>query len=738
VLPKLALPVAARTAFPVARTNTAWRIDRLLAGALAALLIAHPAQAQHRRTDPALEELIPDSAIDQPEDWANQGVPPQEQAPGEALDSTSPLADDAEFTVDWPEDSFELPPVASLEPDPDLAEAFAADLAETPPAAPEGDALRVSKRLTLVFPPDPAAFPEREEFEERFKQLSAIENLKGEGDDSFAQLAVRARSDRELLNRLLRIYGYYAADVTQSVSAIDPGSEEAKDAHPSGKVRFDITPGTRYSVGNIDLGNLADAGSEAPMLRRSFRLQTGDPLNSDTIIEEQGHLDTALGENGYAFAEVGDPELLIDHHRDEGDLTMPVSPKGQYVFGEITSNRPRFMSPSHLADIARFDEGDLYQRSMADDLRRALLATGIVSSVTVIPRETKAPQDGQPGVAAIDVAMTKAPLRTIAGALGYETGEGPRAELSWEHRNLFPPEGMLRVRGIAGTKEQLAGVTASRNNFMGRDQVLSLDFTADNVMRDAFEARSLSLTANFEKQTTLLFQKPWVWSAGLAFAVSDEREGDVQGVTAPRRTFKIVSVPLRAAYDGSDNLLDPTRGFRASLRVSPEQSWQSSGNASYARIQFDGSYYQPFGSKLVMAGRVRLGSIPGAPIENIAPSRRFYAGGGGSVRGFGYQEIGPRDSVGDPSGGRALTELSMEARIRTGLFDGAMSVVPFIDGGAVDVGATPRWDDFRIGVGIGVRYATSFGPIRIDVATPLDRRKGESVIGIYVALGQAF
>lgn len=725
---------------PAARTNTAWRIDRLLAGIIAAALIAQPAHAQHRRTDPALEELIPDSAIDQPEEWANQGLSPQEQVQGEALDPSSPLADDSQFTVEWPEDDFELPAVASLEPDPDLAETFAADLEEPPPAAPEGDAQRISKRLTLVFPPDPAAFPEREEFEERFKQLSAIENLKGEGDDSFAQLAVRARSDRELLQRLLRIYGYYAADVTQSVSAIDPGAEKAKDEqHQAGKVRFDITPGTRYQLGAIDLGKLADAGPEAPMLRRSFRMETGDALNSDKIIEERGHLDSALGENGYAFAVVAEPELLVDHHRDEGDLTMPVSPNGQYVFGEITSNRPRFMSSHHLGEIARFDEGDLYRRSMADDLRRAILATGIVSSVTVIPRETKAPQGGEPGVAAIDVSMTKAPLRTVAGALGYETGEGPRAELSWEHRNMFPPEGMLRVRGVAGTKEQLAGVTARRNNFKGRDQVLTLDLTANNIERDAYDARSLSLTGNFEKQTTLLFQKPWVWSVGAALTITDEREGNVNGVQSPRRTFKIFSLPLRAAYDGSDNLLDPTRGFRAGLRVSPEQSWQSSGNARYARIQFDGSAYQPFGSgKVVMAGRVRLGSIPGAPIERIAPSRRFYAGGGGSVRGFGYQEIGPRDSVGDPSGGRALTELSLEARIKTGLFDGAMSVVPFVDGGAVDTETTPRWHDFRVGVGIGVRYATSFGPIRIDVATPLDRRSGESVVGIYVALGQAF
>jgi translocation and assembly module TamA len=725
----------------VARNSTAWRIDRLFAGALAFLLIGQPVYAQHRATDPELEDLIPDSAMQQPEDWANQGVPPQpqpQQVPSEALDPSSPLAEGSEFTVPWPEESLNLPEVVSLEPDPDLAETFAADIAETPEVLPEGDSQRISKRLTLVFPPDPAAFPERREFETRFTELSAIENLRGEGDDSFAQLAVRARTDRDLLDRLLRIYGYYDGDVTQSVSGIEPGSPEAEGDHSTGKVRFDITPGIRYRVGAMNLGQITDAGPDTPMLRSAFGVNTGDPLSSDLIVEERLHLDTALGENGYAFAVVADPELLIDHNRDEGDLTMPVTPNGKYVFGEITSNMPRFMSPNHLGDIARFDKGDLFKRSRADDLRRAVLATGIVSSVTVIPREVTPPQPGQPGVAAVDVTMTKAPLRTIAGALGYETGEGPRAEVSWEHRNLFPPEGMLRLRGVVGTKEQLAGVTVRRNNFKGRDQVLTLDFTADNVTRDAYEARTLSISGNFEKQTTLLFQKPWVWSAGLAFAVSDEREGDLSGVDTPRRTFKIVSLPLRAAYDASDNLLDPTKGFRASLRVSPEQSWQSSGNARYARIQFDGSYYQPFGDAVVMAGRVRLGSIPGAPIENIAPSRRFYAGGGGSVRGFGYQKIGPRDAVGDPSGGRALTEVSLEARIKTGLFGGAMSVVPFVDGGAVDVETTPRLNDFRIGAGLGVRYATSFGPIRIDVATPLDRQKGESAIAIYVALGQAF
>lgn len=731
--------MAGKTAYLVGRASIDWRIDRLLAGSLACLLVAQPAYGQSRNTDAELEELIPDSALEQSEAWATQGVPAQTQPlpSGEDLDSSSPLAEGSDFTVPWPDEGPELPEMAELEPDPDLAEVFAADMVETPPPVFEGDSEHVSKHLTLVFPPELSAFPEREEFRKRFRQLSSIENLKGEGEDNFAQLAVRARADRELLNRLLRIYGYYSGEVLQSISGIAPGVDTPK-AEDAGKVQFDIIPGTRYRVGTVDLGELAQAGADAPRLRETFGVHTGDPLNSDTIVAERVELGTALGENGYAFAVVAEPELLIDHKRDEGDLTMPVAPNGKYVFGNVVSNLPRFMSSNHLDEIARFHRGDLFKRTEVEDLRRAVLATGLVSSVMIVPREEKSPQGDQPGEVALDVTMTKAPLRTIAGALGYESGDGVRAELSWEHRNLFPPEGLLRVRGIAGTKEQLAGVTVRRNNFKGRDQVLTLDLFANNVVRDAYEAETLGLTANFEKQTTLLFQKPWVWSVGFAAALTSEREGDVDDVQTPRRTFRIVSLPLRAAYDGTDDLLDPTKGFRASLRLAPELSWQGQGNATYARIQFDGSYYQSLGSRVVAAGRVRLGSIPGAPINNIAPSRRFYAGGGGSVRGFGYQQIGPRDTLGDPSGGRSLTEVSLEARIKTGWFGGALSVVPFVDGGAVDVETTPRLHDFRIGAGIGIRYATSFGPIRVDVATPLDRRPGESAIAVYVGLGQAF
>ena len=697
---------------------------------LAALLLlgAQPALAQPQDTDPELEALIPDAAVARPDDWAKGEPVPSDAVP--AVDPASPLAELPLPALPWPELEPPLPAPVPLAPEPGVQLA----LPEVPAVTETGEVLALGDGVELVLPAGADVFPERREFAARFRALSSVIQLSGGSDDTVAQVAVRARADRTVLERMLRIYGYYDAQVVQSIAGIEPGREiAARDA----KVRFDIVPGPRYRFGAVELGELARTGPDFAVLRGEFGIQPGDPLYSDVIVTERADLTVALGENGYAFAEVGEPDLLVDHARVEGDLTVPVTPGGKYRFGEVVSDLPKFMPAWHLEEIARFERGDVYKASLAEDLRRAVLATGLVASVTVSPRETAAPANGEPGTVALDLKLTKAPLRTIAGALGYDSGDGFRAEASWEHRNLFPPEGMLRVRGVAGTKEQLAGVTFRRNNFKGRDQILTLDLYADNVNRDAYAARTVALSGSFEKVTTLLFQKPWVWSAGFELLLTDEREAEVNNIPAVRRTYKVLALPLRAAFDGSDDLLDPTRGFRAALRVSPEVSFQS-GTATYARIQADASYYQPFGSKVVLAARARLGSIPGTALANIAPSRRFYAGGGGSVRGFGYQQIGPRDTAGEPSGGRSLSEFSLEARVKTGMFGGALSVVPFIDAGAVDETVLPRLKDIRYGAGLGVRFATGFGPIRVDVATPLDRKPGESRVAVYVALGQAF
>ena len=695
------------------------------------MALAQPAFAQDRETLPALEELIPDEALDNPEAWAEQGVPPEAAA---AEDAPPPveeeLADMPLVDVPWPSE-LELPAIEPLEPEEGIE--FAEDLLAPLPALADGDEERLSDELLLVFPSELSLFPERDEFLDTFESLSTVEEY--DSENSAARLAAQARADEALLHRLLRIYGYYDAQVIRSVGGAPAGQEAQAQ---SGLVRFDIIPGTRYTVGAVDLGQLAAAGEDYRTLRDSFEIETGGPLNSFDIEREQADLDLALGETGYPFAAIDAPELLVDHDRLEGDLTMPVRPGGKYNFGRITSNLPEFMSGRHLEEIARFEPGDLYQRSLEMDLRRALQATGIVATATITPVETAAPANGEPGTVDLAVEMTPAELRTLAGSVGYGTGEGFKLEGSWEHRNLFPPEGALKVRGIAGTREQLAGVTFRRNNFKGRDQILTVDLFASTLDYDAYDARTISLVGTFERVSTLLFQKPFSWSAGLELVATQEREADANGVFGPRQTYFVGALPGYAMWDTSDDLLNPTRGFRLSTRLSPEVSRTNGAESVYLRGQVEGTYYLPVSEKIVLAGRARFASIPGAPIEAIAPSRRLYAGGGGSVRGYSYRAIGPQNNQGDPTGGRSLTELSLEARITTGFLDGALQVVPFVDAGTVGAASTPGFNQIKIGAGVGVRYLTGFGPVRVDVGVPLNPGPNDAKFGVYVGLGQAF
>lgn len=629
-------------------------------------------------------------------------------------------------------DVIDLPPLPEMPAEEDV---HYADLQVAGPALAFSEAAveRISDQLVLGFPQKEPPFSATGEFVDRFAALSTIRNLDSDSD-TLAQLGARARQDETLLENLLRVYGYYDGRVIRSIGGLAAGQDEAS-ARPL--VRFDIVPGERYSYGAVDLGTLASAPDGAA-LRTHFKIQPGDFLQSDTIIAERADLDTALGETGYPFAAIADPQLLIDHERRQGDLTMAVEPNGKYVFGEVTSNDPAFLSGRHLADIARFRAGDVYQRSLEFDLRRAILATGLVSSVTLTPRAVAPPEGDQPGTLAMDVKLQRGKLRTVAGAIGYGTEEGFRVEASWEHRNFFKPEGMLRVRGIAGTQEQLGGVTVRFNNFRGRDQILTFDAYGSTQDNAAYNARTVALTADFERVSNLLFQKPFSWAVGGEVLYTDERSRIINGIARPRQQYLIAGLHGHATVDTSDSLLDPTRGFRLTGFVAPESSRSEGVQSFYVRSQFDASYYRSVSDRIVIAGRLRAAAIPGAGLFQIAPSRRLYAGGGASVRGYGYQAIGPKNDLGEPVGGRSLVEASIEARIGTGLFGGAVSLVPFFDAGSVSTATTPNFRYNKFGAGVGLRYATGFGPLRVDVGFPLNPEPEDSFVAVYVSLGQAF
>ena len=666
--------------------------------------------------------------------------PPAAAAPDEGdfetpLDPDQPLTEFPDFGVEWPDlddtsepvlddsetETASAPPVEEESDSQQVpAEERLFEEANRPDEYRPTDALaETAYRISFEGLPDTIG----EAFNTRFEILSVLEEYRGD-EANFAQIRRRAQSDAELVERLLRIEGYYDAVVQTRFESADDDRVE---------VVIDVQPGPQYKLDAIALPGLENAVPPDPeKFRDTFGLQTGAIVNSDEIMDAIGRLDAAMVENGYAFAKTGEPELEIDHAERLGDLEVPVVPGGRFNFGSIVMAQTELFDADHVQMIARFNPGDLYQASELEDLRRALIATGLVSTLTIEPVVAEDPD-------AVDIAVnvTPAPLRTIAGELGYGTGEGFRSAASWEHRNFFPPEGLIRATAVLATQEQSGSIAYRRNNYHRRDNVLNGRMALSVVDRPAFKAQTFSVAANIERQSNLIYQKRWSWSAGIELLAS--RETDVTGPAAAtdRETFFIGSLPGSVTFDASDDLLDPTRGFRVTARVAPEASLQD-GSFFYVRSQFDGSAYFPVSDKIVLAGRARLGTIVGAGSNRIAPSRRLYSGGGGSVRGYGYQSIGPRDANNDPLGGRSLVEFSLEARVKTGFFGGNLGIVPFIDGGNVYTSSTPDFSGMRYGAGLGVRYYSDFGPIRIDVGTPINPQPGDTRIAVYVSLGQAF
>jgi translocation and assembly module TamA len=560
-----------------------------------------------------------------------------------------------------------------------------------------------------------------EELLRAFRQQSALEAERKDPANA-AQIGRRANADADLLTQLLRADGYYDA-------AVEPRTEKVGNAL---SVVLTADPGSQYHFASVDLPGLDSAGPGAARLRDSFAVKAGDPVVATDVIAAGVSLTTALGEQGYAGATLGDQDIEVNHQTHLATLVLPVNPGPVARFGAIhVSGRPAF-SASHVALIARFKRGDPFQRSKLDDLRRALVATTLVANadIQVVPVQGGKAVD-------INVRLEPAPQHTIAGELGYGTAQGARLEVSWTDRNFFNPEGALTLRGIAGTNEQLLGVQVRRSNFAMRDQTLNLQFSASHQKYAAYTAKTVDLTAYIERQSNFIWHKKWTWSYGGEWLGTIERGVFSSALTKTTRRFLIAAVPLSLGYDGSDSLLDPTTGFRLSGRVSPEISFHG-GHFSYGRAQFDASAYHPVGGRVVVAGRVRLGTIFGSSLFNVAPSRRLYAGGGGSVRGYGYQQLGPKDLDGDPIGGRGLAEFALEARVRLKQLGGNLGIVPFFDGGTLTSSARPDFRHWRTAVGLGVRYYSLFGPIRVDVGVPLNRQTGDGPFAVTVSLGQAF
>jgi translocation and assembly module TamA len=699
------------------------------AGWALALALASAAQAQTPPPPPPDEPIVSDSQFEEElpplDDALTKPLEPIE----DFLEPAPPATPDGELIPDAPVND-----PALTEP---LTPITSFDVRTPEPGeAGDDDAEKVEPvRYTLVV-----EGLEEVGLEGRFRDLSALEDADGEATNG-AQISARAEEDELLAVRLLRSEGYYDATAVSSIEQLaEPGQM---------RVVVSAVPGPRYRFGPI---TIAGAETEpAGLAREALPLKTGDPIVALNVEAAEANVRLRLPQQGYPFAEVGLRDILLDPDTREGEYTLPVEPGPRSRFAGFTTEGDLAFGPKHVGVLARFKRGELYDSRKVDDLREAMIATNLFTTVSAEPVRTgERAEDGAEYVNIL-VKQDAGPARSLAATAGYSTGEGFRVEGTWEHRNFFPPEGGIRVNAVAGTQEQALRLGFRRNNWKQRDR--SLLFQAEAGRRDlpAFKGYTARLQARAARESTPIWQKKWTYAVGAELIATNEAQVGFPKLSIDDAFF-LAGVSGQLGYDASNSLLDPTEGFRLKAFVNPETSLREPGQP-YIRNILDGSAYYPVQENIVVAGRARVGSIYGAELAELAPSRRLYAGGGGSVRGFGFQELGPRTIVPNPAfdpaeddpeevpptlsipiGGRGLTEFAVEGRYRFGNY----GVVAFVDAGNVDESEYPSFNDMRFGVGIGGRLYTNFGPLRLDIATPIGRREGESWISVYVSIGQAF
>ena len=641
-----------------------------------------------------------------PEAELNAALPPLSgdiNAPLEPVDDTLPAA-----VAEDPQLAQPLAPIAGFDTTPLVT---AADVKDED--APE---IRYETVLRGLEPL---------ELDDDFKGLSALE--KGDGKAANAtQVAARGKEDEALAVRLARSIGYYDATAISTVETVT-GTPARLRAIVS------VTPGRLYKLSSVTV----DAQPVVPpdLITRNLPLKVGDPIEAARIQGAEANVSLELPQNGYPFVAVGERDILLDDQAElaTGAYTLPIDTGPRATFGQLTTTGDPVFDLEHLNVFPRFRQGDLYDQRKRDDLRDAIVATGLFSTASVEPVRTGRP--GPDGTEQVDllIRQTAGPARSLAGTAGYSTGQGLRVEGSWTHRNLFPPEGALIASAVAGTQEQGASGTFRRSNAGKRDRTFTVLAAATHSNYDAFEAFTGTLSARWSYDSTPIWQKRITYYYGGELVGTNESVYDFSRGERRRRTFGIAALPGQVQWDASDDLLNPTKGYRLRLTASPETA-VSGGIRPYVRTMIEGTFYYPATQSLVVAGRARAGSIQGIERDDLAPSRRYYGGGGGSVRGYGYQRLGPFDPNGDPVGGRSLNEFSLEARYRFGNF----GIVPFVDAGNSYESSLPKGSDLRIGAGIGGRFYTNFGPMRIDVATPLNRREGDGRIALYISIGQAY
>lgn len=535
----------------------------------------------------------------------------------------------------------------------------------------------------------------------------------------------RARAARESAEALLRSEGYY-----------QPVLEDIVEGEETPVAIVSIDPGRRFTLAEptVQWATPEPAPDVAETARAETALSPGDPGRAADVIAAEGRIIASLTRQGYPDADVQPRRVVVDHAAFTVAPTYRIASGPLVRLDGVRVETAGPTNPDWVAALAPWQEGDRYDPEQVAELERRLLETGVYDGVGVAL--TPADQATQTGTRPIVVTLTDRPRRILEAGATFSTADGSGVEGLWTWYNRFGRADTLGFQARIADIDSRIGADLSLPHWRRPGQTLALSTAVVNEDTDAYRRTAGVISADIRQR---IGKTSWVsYGLGLDAGRYDENRFDplTQAPLSISRDLALLTARGSTYLDQSNDPLDPTTGWRAMLSVQPT-AVSGDDDILFLRTEAQLTGYVPLqdGGRTVAAGRIRLGSIFGGDELTIPADRLFYSGGGGSVRGYEYQGVAPRLPDNTPRGGLSLFEVSAEVRRDLGRNFGA---VAFIDAGAVGFDETPDFSNLRYAVGIGARYNLSFGPLRADIAFPLDKREGDADFQIYISIGQAF
>jgi len=586
------------------------------------------------------------------------------------------------------------------------------------------------------------------------KSQARVYKLQDKPPPSVALLKRRAAADVALVERALKSEGYYEGTTVITVDDTEktiPGTDAAKEANtfedPSVNdenrpvfedladpetppvVNILVRKGPRYSLAQQSvIIEPAVAEDIEERVQEAAAKNVGGPAQGRAVVDAEQAALGALNRIGRPYAKKSKRRAEANFDFDTLDVVTKLDAGPYTVYGDTKVVGLRDVEEAYIRDFITWKKGDPVSRGTLRDAQRELSGTQLFDSLTVeIPKAP--PEDhpeGEPFVATVLITAEEGKHRTISGGLSYSTTDGAGVIGKWEHRNLFGQNEQLTLEADIDQERQSGtiGYVKPRFGKPKRDLIGELEVFREES--EAFDAFGATGTIGIQEQ----FTENLKGSIGLGLEAAQTK------LNGENFDSFLVGLPVTLAYDDTNDLLDPTEGVRASAAVAPWAGLFDEEEAGFVIVDLNGSTYIPFDRdrNYVLAVRGRTAAIFAESNDRVPANRRLFSGGGGSVRAFENRFVGPLDDEDDPIGGLSAAELTAELRLRYGSF----GVVPFIDAGVVSEELFSEYDDIRFGAGLGLRYFSPVGPIRLDVAIPINRRDPDRAFQFYIGIGQAF